>query len=395
MSEPARPVTSSTEFELHRTRLGSADLLRLGSTLSCLLAHRGEGNPGNWLRGLLHSVRGLIEADKAAIFVWVPGREPVGYGDNVSEVAVTAYIKRFAAIDMARRRAFELGAEVWSVSQLWPQEQLRRSEFYQAFVLPFHLHEAVAISIRVPVKQAEVQLALYQGHPSPPAAASWRQNLLQVILPAVRVAVQAHLTDKTSMADLGSVMDVSGQALALFDLSGRQVRTNPVMQRALAQDPERSRVETSLRQVAAAVVAPLAPDQSGQQGNRSDGRRLEIATSTAAYRLRGNLVGYNALGHPRAIMVSLNRVAFEIPAPDSLRTRYGLTVRELQVASLIMHRLSNTEIARMLGISPHTARHHTENVLAKLGVRSRKALRRLVSGGGPEPAPQAKFDRAT
>jgi DNA-binding CsgD family transcriptional regulator/PAS domain-containing protein len=381
------------DVDLHPSRLG-ADLLRLGSTLSCLLAHRGAGNTDNWLRGMLRSVRGLIEADKAAVFVWAPDREPVAYGENVSEDAVNAYVKQFAAIDMARRRAFELGAEVWSVSQLWPQEQLRRSEFYRAFVLPFQLHEAVAISIRVPVKQAEVQLAFYQGHPTTSPATSWRHNLLQVILPAVRVAVRAHLTENTSMADLGSVMEVAGQALVLFDLSGRQVRTNPVMQRALAQDPERSRVETSLRQVAAAVMTELAPDQSGQQGNRPDGRRLEIATAMAAYRLRGNLVGYDALGHPRAVMVSLTRVAFEIPASDSLRARYGLTVRELQVASLLMHRLSNDEIARMLSISPHTARHHTESVLAKLGVRSRKALRQLVSGGGPEPV-RARFDRAT
>jgi DNA-binding CsgD family transcriptional regulator len=57
-----------------------------------------------------------------------------------------------------------------------------------------------------------------------------------------------------------------------------------------------------------------------------------------------------------------------------------------------MHRLSNNEIARMLSISPHTARHHTENVLAKLGVRSRKALRRLVSAGGAEPV-VSRFDR--
>lgn len=49
-----------------------------------------------------------------------------------------------------------------------------------------------------------------------------------------------------------------------------------------------------------------------------------------------------------------------------MRARYGLTVRELQVASLLMLRLCNNEIARMLSISPHTDRHHTENVFAKL-----------------------------
>ena len=44
-----------------------------------------------------------------------------------------------------------------------------------------------------------------------------------------------------------------------------------------------------------------------------------------------------------------------MPAPDSIRARYGLTLRELQVASLLMHRLTNAEVARMLGISFSTA----------------------------------------
>jgi DNA-binding CsgD family transcriptional regulator len=79
------------------------------------------------------------------------------------------------------------------------------------------------------------------------------------------------------------------------------------------------------------------------------------------------------------VLVSVDRVAFQVPAPDSIRARYGLTLRELQVASLLMHRLTNAEIARMLSISPHTARHHTESVLAKFGVRSREALRRAVT----------------
>jgi DNA-binding CsgD family transcriptional regulator len=72
-------------------------------------------------------------------------------------------------------------------------------------------------------------------------------------------------------------------------------------------------------------------------------------------------------------------VAYQVPAPELVRARYGLTVRELQVTSLLMHRLTNAEIARMLSISPHTARHHTENVLCKFGVRSRKALRRAIA----------------
>lgn len=51
-----------------------------------------------------------------------------------------------------------------------------------------------------------------------------------------------------------------------------------------------------------------------------------------------------------------------------------LTPREREVAELISEGASNLAIARRLGISVHTARHHTESVLAKLGVRSRAAV---------------------
>jgi DNA-binding CsgD family transcriptional regulator len=76
------------------------------------------------------------------------------------------------------------------------------------------------------------------------------------------------------------------------------------------------------------------------------------------------------------------------PAPSSalagedaarLRDRYGLTLREIEVIRLLLRGESNREIADRLNISEHTARHHTENVLGKLGVRSRAAIPRAVS----------------
>jgi DNA-binding CsgD family transcriptional regulator len=46
-----------------------------------------------------------------------------------------------------------------------------------------------------------------------------------------------------------------------------------------------------------------------------------------------------------------------------------LTPREVLVARLC--EALEPEIAAALGISPHTARHHTEQVLTKLGLHSR------------------------
>lgn len=57
----------------------------------------------------------------------------------------------------------------------------------------------------------------------------------------------------------------------------------------------------------------------------------------------------------------------------------GLTPRETGVARLLAAGLSAKAIASQLGISPHTARHHTERVYTKLGVRRRGAVAALVA----------------
>jgi DNA-binding NarL/FixJ family response regulator len=50
---------------------------------------------------------------------------------------------------------------------------------------------------------------------------------------------------------------------------------------------------------------------------------------------------------------------------------FGLTVRESEVASLLLHGLSNREIAETLHISEHTVKTHLKGVFNKTGTRSR------------------------
>jgi DNA-binding CsgD family transcriptional regulator len=77
-------------------------------------------------------------------------------------------------------------------------------------------------------------------------------------------------------------------------------------------------------------------------------------------------------GSELALVVVVGGSAGGRPNRDELRRRFRLTEREAQVAALLADRHSNAEVARQLGVSPHTAARHTERVLRKLSLRSRR-----------------------
>lgn len=62
-----------------------------------------------------------------------------------------------------------------------------------------------------------------------------------------------------------------------------------------------------------------------------------------------------------------------------LAQRFGLSPRELEVGLLIAQGFSNREVADAVRVSTHTARHHTQHVLSKLGVRSRSRAAALIN----------------
>lgn len=367
--------------EAARLHLLGSDLEQLRCVWKALLAQRSNGSIEQWRRSVLHNLRVLTGSDKALLVLSsTTGR--LVYGDQVSPDLLLSYANRFADLDRGLRAAREFGLEVWSLRQLWQSGELERSQYYGLFAHPNGLNDSVGVTLQLD-PSTEMCMAFHWARPGTYADVERRRELLGLVLEPLRATFRADFGTIDPMPHLCSLIDACGQASALYGLNGRLVKQNAVMLRVLAQDPERDAIQRQIHEVAQSTLKALAQEQqiSGELSGQVDGTRREVVTSQATYRVRGNLVGRNGPGGRTAILVSVNRVAFQIPAPDSLRARYGLTARELQVASLLMHRMTNVEIARLLSISPHTARHHTENVLAKLGVQSRASLRRLVTEG--------------
>ena len=111
---------------------------------------------------------------------------------------------------------------------------------------------------------------------------------------------------------------------------------------------------------------------------RAEARELMARLRASVFEMRSHRARLRGDGHDPALdgRVRLNGRAPQpaptpTPAAIYLHIEYGMTPREIEVAVLLTEGCSNRTIAHRLGISPHTARHHTQRVLVKLGVHSR------------------------
>src|SRR4051794_21997492 len=111
-------------------------------------------------------------------------------------------------------------------------------------------------------------------------------------------------------------------------------------------------------------------------------RELDARRRAALEGMRQHLVEFRELGDA---LMRLRQQPPVTPAPNgdhhafALAQRYGLSQRELGVALLLADGRSNVEIATAVKVSTHTARHHTQHVLGKLGVPSRSRAAALIN----------------
>jgi len=103
-----------------------------------------------------------------------------------------------------------------------------------------------------------------------------------------------------------------------------------------------------------------------------------LAAQVQAGTTRVSLSVYTLLNGTRTRLVVI-LVQFRHTASVSELGESGLTPREREVAEMIATGKATKEIAGTLAISQHTARHHTERVFQKLGLRSRAAVAAAVA----------------
>lgn len=193
---------------------------------------------------------------------------------------------------------------------------------------------------------------------------------LRALLPSFRAGLDALVRFDGQRAALDAV----AEPLAVFDADGRELHRNAALVRLFDGETERERVGLELRLLIGSLRG-LAFRRRGEDGGPPPGAERRVATARGAYTFRGALLPPGAFAADGALMVSVHLEAGpQLPPPAVLRERFGLTKREAEVALLLVEGLKNDQVADRLFVSPHTARHHVESVLAKLEVPNRAAV---------------------
>lgn len=166
------------------------------------------------------------------------------------------------------------------------------------------------------------------------------------------------------------VLDQLSEPVALLRPAGEGLHENPALRQLLVLEPEAPRVRQAITRAAESV----------RRGFRAFvvGAPTTVATRVTKYHLRPSRLPRGTIGPDPALVVLVHDLGDELPERESLMERFGLTRRQCDVALCLARRRTNSEVARALSISPHTARRHTELVLAKLGVASRLEVRRQI-----------------
>ena len=192
---------------------------------------------------------------------------------------------------------------------------------------------------------------------------------------AVPVADEGSATrPDVPLVPLGGILDTIDQGIVLLQSDAYPCYRNAAAERLLDADAAHGNLAREIRSVSRAAL---------EQADRHSAE-VDVDTPTGRYRMRATLLLQKIKEiRSRAVLVTIEKSRVELPSRETLMKRFALTSREADVALRLAVGQRNSAIATEMRISTHTARHHTENVLSKLGVHTRaQVARAIVEGRG-------------
>jgi DNA-binding CsgD family transcriptional regulator len=282
---------------------------------------------------------------------------------NVSPAFIARYERSAKDVDPVLAEAYCTGRPVYNRALMSAQEWEESAVYRRAY----HVHSMHHV-VEVPIKAAgqitgNVHFATDRTDWDITVKDIRVADALGGVLALVIDAIETRTRVEQERDEALAVLDVTGTAFAVSDLTATEVRLNRAAHRLLANI------------VAADAALHRLLARSAQNGGRSYRADVELTSGETAV-LHGHGVH---MGDAAGTLVTVLELQREQPAIPLSRLAV-LTPREQDVAMLVIEGLSDLEIAGQLCLSHHTVSQHVRRIYRKLDVESRVGLTRLLLG---------------
>jgi DNA-binding CsgD family transcriptional regulator len=271
---------------------------------------------------------------------------------------------------------------------LLPERDYVRSEYYNEIIRPAHGYYGAAAVLVRPIGAISLIICRSRGAGDYDAS---ELATLQVLLPHLATALEVQQRLRTAEhreRSLSRLLDRVKAGVILVDAEARPLLVNAPAARIAAEADglildegglagAKPAATRRLRETIAALSRDAAAQGGGLRLERPSLRLPLLLTLVPIWRLCAGVPGVRA-----------PRVAVFITEPDApaafdhaaLADAFGLTPREIDVATALAGGLDPDGIAARLGIGIGTVRHHLKRAYEKTGVRGQARLIALVHG---------------
>jgi DNA-binding CsgD family transcriptional regulator len=294
-----------------------------------------------------------------------------GPADLVSALQALVPPPEWLLKGLERRR--QLGLNVAGFSDIHNVEAVKCTPFYNDVVIPNRLFAPLVLATDFPGSPLPAVLGFtYEDEGIAARELARNKQMLTLLVPAFLAGVETHLRLSRQRAALASVLDSTSVGATIVDVEGTVIDENQAMKTLMGVDSERNRVRAAVKQVSLGVASIVTRRKSPDWAKQSE--VAEVRTALARYRIQATFAWGGLLHSRDAVLALTERLPSRSLNSEILESRFGLTRREIETAQLMARGYSNREVATAMGISLHTARRHSEQVLLKLNLHSRAAV---------------------
>ncbi len=357
---------------------------RFAATQRAMLAPLSYAGVEAWQLAINKNIRELFGADHLVAFVTDesgfefysddidrPALEPIrslfrGYDDAGFAVFAVAdgdpagskYVEGFHRF----RRAIGSGAyhDEHDVSLM-----MKNTPLFQATFMRAELRHMLGIS--TPLAVGEVTTAIgFESRESRGYGQDGR-DMLSMLVPAYEAGIQTW----RRLAAVRDLITDMAKPVVVLDRSGSVLFESKSFNSMLSGALEPHQLLDAIRRFGKGLHG-WQSRRKGKSG-RPTTTDATFRSGTATFRFWGSPLTSPILSR-ESVMVFVERTDAVLPSRASIQERFKLSPRESEVTLLVAQGLTNADIASKLFISVHTVRRHLEQVLKKLGVRSRSAV---------------------